>query len=124
MFSHDDLRPLNILISSTELTGVIDWEHHSMYPMALAVDYPQWIRNTGYYDPRFCQPREYWLDTPEICEHLRNVFDKYLQHKAPKMWIAFDQGRVLRETVSWIVGDPYNDEGCERLEAWMNATEF
>ncbi|KAJ3517815.1 hypothetical protein NMY22_g13880 [Coprinellus aureogranulatus] len=75
---HDDLRLSNILLDPTsgEVTGIIDWEYHSVQPSVLVAEYPWWLNCTAQEDPRFSSSTNWWLSTIEECHHYRSMFEQ------------------------------------------------
>ena len=75
---HDDLNETNILVDAHgEVTGIIDWEFHSLLPAVLAAQYPRWIRYDSIYDPRTTSDgkmEKYLLASPEDAARLRGAF--------------------------------------------------
>ena len=75
---HDDLNETNILVDAHgEVTGIIDWEFHSLLPAVLAAQYPRWIRYDGAYNPQIPsdgKTEKYWLASPEDSARLRGAF--------------------------------------------------
>ena len=82
VLAHDDLNDNNVLLDETtgKLTGVIDWEYHSVIPICLAVEYPRFLRRDGRYDPRFCPANTWWLESPDESERLLTLFEQASVH--------------------------------------------
>lgn len=80
--SHDALDESNILIDehTGAVTGVIDWEFHSVVPRCLAARHPGWLRYDGVHDPRFARRDQYgtawWLETREESARLTSLFEQ------------------------------------------------
>ena len=75
ILSHDDLNETNVLMNSDgELTGVIDWEYHSVRPVVLAAQYPCYLRYDGIWDPRFGRGEKWWVASPEDAARLRAIY--------------------------------------------------
>ena len=75
VLSHDDLNETNILLDNHgRITGIVDWEYHSVRPIVLAAQYPCWLRYDGIYDPRFAVAEKWWTASPEDAARLRGVF--------------------------------------------------
>ena len=77
VLAHDDLNDNKVPFSETtgELTGVIDWEYHSVIPICLAAEYPRFLRRDGRYDPRYCDENTWWLESPDESERLLALFE-------------------------------------------------
>ena len=76
-FVHDDLNYANILIDeSGRITGVVDWEFHSLQPAILAADYPLWLDYKGCEDPRFAPDGTCWLESREESDRLCAIFEE------------------------------------------------
>ncbi|KAJ3529856.1 hypothetical protein NMY22_g8823 [Coprinellus aureogranulatus] len=120
---HDDLRLSNILLDPTsgEVTGIIDWEYHSVQPSVLVAEYPWWLNCTAQEDPRFSSPTNWWLSTIEECHHYRTMFEQIVRDKDLEFYRCLTVGKTLREGISWLKPESL-DLGCERLQKWMDAT--
>lgn len=142
---HDDLRLSNILLdpSSGAVTGVIDWEYHSVQPSVLAVEYPWWLDFAGQDDPRFASSSTWWHCTQEEGHHYRQLFEQVLnslfsrylaltpacvlpqivREKDADFYDCLIAGKTLRDGISWLKAESLDsDPGCERLGNWMDAT--
>lgn len=74
---HDDPNFSNILLDDAgKVTGVVDWEWHSLQPAILAAEYPSWLDCSACYDPRFAVPTDYWLDSQEESKRLCELFEE------------------------------------------------
>ncbi|KAG6812517.1 hypothetical protein H0H92_002408 [Tricholoma furcatifolium] len=78
VLSHDDLNEQNILVDEHgQVTGVVDWEYHSITPAFLAANYPPWLSYDGPLDPRFADPHSLlWLDSAEQSKSLREYYSE------------------------------------------------
>lgn len=74
---HGDLHGGNILADSHgNITGILDWELHSIQPAILAAEYPNWLSYDGVEDPRFANPDNWWLESPAESARLRELFEQ------------------------------------------------
>ena len=75
---HDDLHEGNILVDEATgvVTGIVDWECHSVAPRCLAARYPHWLRYDGVHDPRFAVPGTFWLETAHESARLNSLFER------------------------------------------------
>ena len=78
--THEDLNTHNILCDrSGEITGIIDWEFHSIKPAVIATSYPPWTSHSGVHclvetlqqDSRFSS---YFLCSSSEGERLREYY--------------------------------------------------
>ncbi|KAG6812199.1 hypothetical protein H0H92_003935 [Tricholoma furcatifolium] len=78
VFSHDDLNDQNILVDEYgRVSGIVDWEYHSITPAFLAASYPPWLSYDGRLDPRFAEPNwTVWLDRKEQINSLREYYSE------------------------------------------------
>ena len=75
---HNDLNDSNILVDgeSGVVTGIIDWELHSIIPLCLAAEYPRFLRRDGMLDPKYNESNMWWLESPQESERLMALFEK------------------------------------------------
>ena len=140
--SHDDFGAHNVFINNDgTIAGVIDWEFHSIKPVVLAVNYPDWIRYDGCSDPRFVdrggQFSHFWVEGPKEAEILRRKYEsvgvfsrrnrismtnRLLQIdivKSNKYYrLALQKGAACRAAEEWLTRS-IPDPGCRRLRAWL-----
>jgi Phosphotransferase enzyme family len=74
---HDDLSPWNILIesSSGKVSGITNWDYHSVQPAVLAAQYPPMLSYTGQSDPAFASSWTWWLGPRDECTKYRNTYE-------------------------------------------------
>lgn len=140
--SHDDFGPHNVFIDNNGIiTGVIDWEFHSVKPAVLAANYPYWIRYDGCCDPRFIDRAghfsHFWVEGPKEAEVLRRKYESvgFIScHERTTMmnWLlqidivknnkyyslALQNGAVCRGVEEWLTRS-IPDPGYKRLGAWL-----
>ncbi|PIL32993.1 hypothetical protein GSI_05111 [Ganoderma sinense ZZ0214-1] len=98
--SHDDLNETNVpLVSSNgHITGIIDWEYHSVLPVVLAAEYPRYLRYDGIYDPRFTlEENGWWTARPEDAAKLRAIYAEAVKAQNEDYWRALIDGELLRQ---------------------------
>lgn len=80
---HDDAREANVLLDpeSGRVTGIIDWEFHSVQPAVLAVHYPPFLNFDGPDDPRFAPPGTYWMADFDELRQSRKLYEQVRGHK-------------------------------------------
>jgi hypothetical protein len=77
---HQDFVAHNVVIHPDgEISGLYDWEFHSLLPVVLAADYPSWIKYSGHHSPCFTDVggnfSTFWNASPETAHRLRNEYD-------------------------------------------------
>jgi hypothetical protein len=85
---HEDFVAHNVVINSIgRITGVFDWEFHSLLPAVLAAGYPSWITYSGTNDPQFTSTggnfSSFWFSSPEGAQHLRDEYDSVRTNRFP-----------------------------------------
>ncbi|KAI3607356.1 phosphotransferase enzyme family protein [Moniliophthora roreri] len=120
---HDDLRPSNVLLDPDTgiVTRIIDWEYHSIQPAVLVAEYPSWLIYSGQLDPRFATDHTWWFDSPEECQHYRDLFEQVVKEKDPDYHDCLIRGKNLRDGIYWLNPES-RDPGCDRMAKWMDAT--
>ncbi|THU84497.1 hypothetical protein K435DRAFT_783734 [Dendrothele bispora CBS 962.96] len=133
---HDDLlRPFNVLLDpeSGNVSGIVDWEHHSVLPAVLVAEYPCWLIYDGCFDLEFVDPppssklkqnstlQKFWVGGVEECRHYRVLYDNFVKAKDPEYYDCLIKGRNLRAALGWL-SPAEVDPGCERLGMWLDAT--
>ena len=73
---HEDIRPANVLLDQQtgSVTGIIDWEYHSIAPAVLAAEYPPWLNYTGANDPRFGNDGSAYCCSPQESIHYQDMY--------------------------------------------------
>lgn len=76
--SHDDLTDADVTIDERtgEVSGIIDWEYHSVVPRAMAARYPSWLRHDGVYDPKYAVNGKWWLSSRDESAEMLALFEK------------------------------------------------
>ncbi|KAI9069802.1 kinase-like protein [Trametes sanguinea] len=119
---HGDPSPMNVLMDGEgNVTGVIDWEYQAVLPAVLAVEYPQYIRYDGKWDPRFphkaATVESWWLSSAEDSVRLREVYAEAIKTKDGECWDALVHGERLRQITEWLtIG-----KGYQAMEAWLDS---
>lgn len=74
---HDDLNDRNILASDEgNITGIVDWEYHSVQPAILAVEYPPWLLYDGPFNPKFASVNTVWLDSADESARMCHLYEE------------------------------------------------
>ncbi|KAH6903396.1 phosphotransferase enzyme family-domain-containing protein [Coprinopsis sp. MPI-PUGE-AT-0042] len=125
VLSHDDLRSTNILVepSSGSVTGIIDWEYHSVLPAVLVAEYPEWLSYAGQNDPRFASSWVLWHGDAEECSMYRREYERLVLAKDPEYHDCLVRGALLREGVSWVKVEAPGDPGRVRLGKWLDSID-
>uniref|UniRef100_P9WEI0 Clavilactone A biosynthesis cluster protein Y n=1 Tax=Ampulloclitocybe clavipes TaxID=56467 RepID=CLAY_AMPCV len=120
---HDDLHDANILVDiHGNITGVLDWEFHSIQPAVLAVGYPAWLSYDDTNDPRFASSSVWWVVGRQESIELRRQYAMIVKVKDLEYYEALVAGLFLRSVVNWLI-DEHADPGCLRLRGWMISEE-
>ncbi|KAH6901024.1 phosphotransferase enzyme family-domain-containing protein [Coprinopsis sp. MPI-PUGE-AT-0042] len=125
VLSHDDLRSTNILVdpSSGAVTGIIDWEYHSVLPAVLVAEYPEWLSYTGQNNPRFASSWTLWHGDAEECAMYRGEYERLVLAKDPEYHDCLVRGALLREGISWVKVEAPGDPGRVRLGKWLDSID-
>ncbi|KAI0349613.1 hypothetical protein OH77DRAFT_1465136 [Trametes cingulata] len=119
---HDDLGATNVLMGADgTITGVIDWDFQSVVPAVLAVEYPQWIRYDGVFDPTYMPApaggmEVWWVVGPEDAVKLREEYAQILKEKDRECWEALVDGERLRRLVEWLT----SGDDIAAMERWFD----
>ncbi|RPD53357.1 kinase-like protein [Lentinus tigrinus ALCF2SS1-7] len=120
VLSHDDLHGANVLVDGEgQISGIVDWEFHSIVPLVLAAKYPSWIRYDGLCDPLFAIEGSWWHTSQEDAAKLRAVYADVIKEKNVNYWRALVDGELLRQVEEWLTMS-WPDPGCARMSAWMD----
>jgi hypothetical protein len=74
---HEDPVINNYLVDTHtgNITGIVDWEYHSVVPAVLAADYPSWVIYSG-----VAEYNGLWFERREEAEYYRDVFEQVACH--------------------------------------------
>lgn len=124
---HPDFQPNNILVSdTTEIVGLVDWQHCTILPLGLAAGIPKHFQNYG--DPDSESLREPQLDLPSNYDSLpdpeqllvRETIRKKLVHflyaaftkrlKEEHYDAIFDHSTILRQRLFKSASTPWKGD--------------
>lgn len=119
---HDDAREANVLLDpeSGRVTGIIDWEFHSVQPAVLAVHYPPFLNFDGPDDPRFAPPGTYWMADFDELRQSRKLYEQIIEKTDPDMYECLVRGRNLRAGIQWLSILGAFPFGCGGMVQWMD----
>ncbi|KAF5350164.1 hypothetical protein D9756_009105 [Leucocoprinus leucothites] len=121
---HEDLRAANVLLDQQtgSVTGIIDWEYHSIVPAVLAAEYPPWLSYTGPNDPRFGSDGSAYCCSPQESAYYQDMYASIVKDKDPEYYECLVKGKKLRDAINWLqYYQPY-DEECSDTAQWMSMT--
>ncbi|KAF8884267.1 kinase-like domain-containing protein [Gymnopilus junonius] len=114
---HEDLTPHNILINNEgNVTGIIDWEFHTVKPAVLAAGYPSWIATI---DPSTVDRESQWTPFAFVSasesERLYQVYDEIVKEMDGMYYRALKLGRICRSAESLL----RQNVGWKPIKAWL-----
>ncbi|EKM51100.1 uncharacterized protein PHACADRAFT_177794 [Phanerochaete carnosa HHB-10118-sp] len=120
--SHDDLGDTDVIVNERtgEVSGIVDWEFHSVVPRVMAAHYPSWLRYDGVCDPKYAAEGKWWLSSREESVQMLALFEEVVKSKSQDYHDALFSGTGLRSILEWIY-EMGSANYWDRLRRWMAA---